>query len=154
MKGNDKVLAALQEVLESEITAINQYFMHAELYENMGFPQLAAAVKMDSIQEMKHAELAIERILFLEGMPNMSTHISINVGKTVEEMMRNDLALEIGAVAHYNQVMQIASDNGDNGTRDMMLILLKEEEEHADWLETQLSIIENVGIQNYLNTQR
>jgi bacterioferritin len=154
MKGNKKVLTSLQEVLTAEVTAINQYFVHAEMYANMGLTQLAATVKADSIQEMRHAEMAIERMLFLEGMPNMSTSININVGKTVQEMMKNDLALEIEAVAKYNAIMKIAVEANDNGTRDMMLMLLKEEEQHVDWLETQLSLIDQVGLQNYLNSQR
>jgi bacterioferritin len=154
MKGNKKVLTSLQEVLTAEVTAINQYFVHAEMYANMGLTQLAATVKADSIQEMRHAEMAIERMLFLEGMPNMSTSININVGKTVPEMMKNDLALEIEAVAKYNAIMKIAVEANDNGTRDMMLMLLKEEEQHVDWLETQLSLIDQVGLQNYLNSQR
>jgi bacterioferritin len=153
MKGNAKVLAALQDVLSAELTAIHQYFIHAELCDNWGFTKLAQSIKMDSITEMRHAEVTIERMLFLEGMPNLTTPMTIAVGQNIPEVFRNDLALEHHAVEHYNRVMKLAAEEGDNGTRDMMQLLLKDEEGHVDFLETQLELINQLGLQNYLVLQ-
>ncbi len=150
MKGSQNVINALQEVLHDEIVAINQYFLHAEMLENWGLSGLAMTVKKDSIDEMKHAELAIERILFLEGEPNMTQPINITVGTSVEEFFKADLALEVGAVKKYNDFVNLCAVEGDNVTRDIMLQLLKDEERHAEWLETQLELIRHLGIQNYL----
>lgn len=153
MKGDPKVLEALQSVLTSELAAINQYFIHAEMCEDRGLAKLAKAMKMDSIQEMKHAEVSIERMLFLEGMPDMTKPMSISIGHTIPEMFKNDLALEYEAVAHLNKIIAVASEAGDNGTRDIFLTILKDEEEHVEWLETQLNLIEQMGLQNYLSLQ-
>lgn len=153
MKGDPAVLEALQSVLTSELTAINQYFIHAEMCEDWGFEKLAKAIKVDSIQEMKHAEKAIERMLFLEGAPDMTKPMMINVGHSVPEMFQNDLKLEYEAVAHLNKIIAVANEAGDNGTRDLFLTILKDEEEHVDWIETQLSQIQQIGLQNYLALQ-
>ena len=153
MKGNQQVIDALQDVLSAELTAIHQYFIHAEMCENWGFPKLAATIKQDSITEMRHAESAIERMLFLDGSPNLSKPMQINVGQSIPEMFRNDLALEQHAVQHYNSVIKLATELGDNGTRDLVFLMLKDEEGHVDFLETQLSMIDQMGLQNYLLLQ-
>jgi bacterioferritin len=153
MKGNQKVIDALQDVLSAELTAIHQYFIHAEMCENWGFAKLGGTIKLDSITEMRHAEATIERMLFLDGTPNLSQPMKINVGQTIPEMFKNDLALEQHAVQHYNTVMNLAAELGDNGTRDLVLMFLKDEEGHVDFLETQLSMIDHLGLQNYLLLQ-
>jgi len=153
MKGNGKVIEALQDVLTSELTAINQYFIHAEMCADWGFAKLAAAMKQDSIEEMKHAELSIERILYLQGAPNMSKYMTINIGSSVEDMFKNDLKLEYDAVAHLNKTITVAMEADDNGTRDLFMQILKDEEMHVDWIETQLNLIERLGSQNYLAQQ-
>ena len=153
MKGNSKVIEALQDVLSAELTAINQYFIHAEMYENWGLVKLSAKTKQDSIQEMKHAEMSIERMLYLEGEPNMSKYMKINVGTNITDMFKNDLELEYNAVAHLNKIIAVATEAGDNGTRDLFLQILKDEEEHVDYLETQLTLIEQLGLQNFLSLQ-
>ncbi len=150
MKGNKKVIEGLQNVLTAELTAINQYFIHAEMCDDWGLTKLAQLIKADSIQEMKHAEVSIERILFLQGTPDMTKYMKINVGKSVPEMFKNDLELEYEAVANLNKLIAVATEAGDNGTRDIFLTILKDEEEHVDFLETQLSLIEQLGLQNYL----
>ncbi len=150
MKGNPDVIKALQQVLESEMTAINQYFLHAEMCEDWGLAALSQHIKQDSIDEMKHAEIAIERMLYLEGLPNMSPRLELNIGGTVEEMFKYDLALEYKAVENLNKHITRAAEVGDNGTRDIFLGILKDEERHVEWLETQLALIEQIGIQNYL----
>ena len=151
MKGDPKVLEALNQALTAELTAINQYFIHAEVYENLGYDKLHAHVKRDSIDEMKHAEALIERILFLDGQPNMSRYNEIKVGSKVEDMLANDLALEKDAVAFYNQAVALCAQAGDNGSRDLFQTLLTDEERHLDWLETQLGLIQQIGIGNYLS---
>ncbi|MBI5645549.1 MAG: bacterioferritin [Ignavibacteriae bacterium] len=153
MKGNEKVIDAIQNVLTAELIAINQYFLHAEMYESWGLEKLSKQTKIDSIEEMKHAEKCMERMLYFEGMPNMTKDMRINVGGTVPEMLAHDLQLEYDAVAHLNKVISVAAEAGDNGTRDMFLLILKDEEDHVDFLETQLSLIEQIGLQNYLAAQ-
>lgn len=153
MKGNEKVLDALQHALSEELTAINQYFIHAELCEAWGYPKLHNEIKMNSIGEMKHAEQIMARILFLEGTPNMTEYMKITVGQNVQDIIKNDLALEHMAVKTYNEYIRIASDANDNGSRDLFLTLLKDEELHVDYLEAQTTLIEQVGIQNYLLTK-
>lgn len=153
MKGNEKVIEALQSVLTAELTAINQYFIHAEMCENWGMKKLAGLIKQDSIQEMKHAEVSIERMLFLESSPDMTKPMQINVGQALPEMFKSDLALEYEAVANLNKLIAVATTAADNGTRDLFLTILKDEEEHVDWLETQLSMIEQMGLQNYIALQ-
>jgi bacterioferritin len=153
MRGNEKVIAALNAALKEELMAINQYMVHAEMCENWGYKKLATTLKKQSIDEMKHAEALIERLLFLDGAPRMADPMELSIGSNVPGQMENDLRAELGAVALYNQSMRIAVDADDNGTRDLFLKLLKDEERHADWLEMQLGQIKELGLQTYLVEQ-
>mgnify|MGYP001558287151 FL=1 len=153
MKGKTEVLAQLNKALKEELGALNQYILHAEMCENWGFKRLAAATKKQSIGEMKHAEDIIERILFLEGMPNLRDLPKLNIGTDVKQQLENDLALELGAVESYNEAIAAARKAGDNATADMFTTILKDEEEHVDALETELGLIESLGVQNYLAQQ-
>jgi len=150
MKGHDAVIEALQNVLTAELTAINEYFVHAEMCEDWGYERLGKKIKMDSIEEMKHAEKVIERMLFLDAKPNMTKPLNVKIGDTLPEMFKNDLALEYEAVAHLNKIIQVAAEHGDNGTRELFEQILKDEEGHVDWLESQLTMIEQMGLANYL----
>jgi bacterioferritin len=152
MKGNPKVIEQLNRALREELTAINQYFVHAEMCENWGYDRLAKLIKKQSIGEMKHAEWLMERILFLDGTPSMEP-LALSIGGTVKAMIQADLKLEIDAVAMYNECIRIACDEQDNGSRDLFLALLKEEEEHVDWLEAQSHQIAELGYERYLSTQ-
>ena len=152
MKGNPKVIAELNKALREELTAINQYFLHAEMCENWGYHKLAEFIKKQSIGEMKHAEVLIERILFLDGTPSMMP-LELNVGGTVKGMIESDLALEIGAVKQYNNAVALATKEGDNGSRDLLVQLLKDEEEHVDFLEAQMHQIKELGYERYLSMQ-
>jgi bacterioferritin len=152
MKGNPKVLEELNRALREELTAINQYFLHAEMTENWGYDKLSGYIKKQSIGEMKHAEALMERILFLDGIPAMEP-LSLTIGSNIREMLQSDLDLEINAVAMYNKAVQIAFENADNGSRDLFVELLKDEEEHVDWLEVQLHQIKEVGYERYLTMQ-
>lgn len=153
MKGNAKVLAALQEALHEELIAINQYFLHAEMCENWHYDKLGEYIKKQSIDEMKHAEQLIERILFLDDTPNLTRPIKLTVGSNVKAQLESDLALEIGAFELYNRAIQTARDNGDNTSRDLFEHLLKDEEDHIDWLEAQLHQIGEIGYERYLSQQ-
>jgi bacterioferritin len=152
MKGSQKVIDQLNRALREELTAINQYFVHAEMCENWGYDKLGRYIKKQSIDEMKHAEKLIEHILFLDGQPNMEP-LALSVGSNVKEMIHNDLKLEIDAVAMYNEAAKIAFENADNGSRDLFVSLLKDEEEHVDWLEVQAHQIGEIGYERYLITQ-
>jgi bacterioferritin len=152
MKGKPKVLAQLNKALQEELTAINQYFLHAEMCENWGYHKISELIKKQSIGEMKHAEVLMERILFLDGTPSMMP-LQLNVGDTVKAMIESDLALELGAVKQYNDAVAIASAEGDNGSRDLFVTLLKDEEEHVDFLEAQMHQIKEVGYERYLSMQ-
>ncbi|MBI2682775.1 MAG: bacterioferritin [Acidobacteriales bacterium] len=153
MRGDKKVIEVLNQVLKAELTSINQYFLHAEMCENWGYYKLAGKIKKESIDEMKHAEACMERILYLDGMPNMSDYFKINIGKDVPTQLKNDLELEYDAVKRLNEGIKIATDVHDNGTRDLLVQILKDEEAHVDWLEAQLQIIKDTGLQNYLSSQ-
>jgi bacterioferritin len=153
MKGNAKVLAALQEALHEELIAINQYFLHAEMCENWRYQKLGDFIKKQSIDEMKHAEQLIERILFLDDTPNLTRPIKLTVGSNVKAQLESDLALEISAVELYNRAIQTARDNADNTSRDLFERLLKDEEDHVDWLEAQLHQIGEIGYERYLTEQ-
>jgi bacterioferritin len=153
MKGNDKVIAALNEGLKSELTAINQYFLHAEMCQNWGYERLYARTKKESIDEMKHAEKLIERILFLDGTPNMCESFPIKVGANVKAQVENDLAAEIEAVAKYNASIKLCSELGDNASRELFEELLADEEGHVDFLEAQLHQINEIGLERYLSQQ-
>jgi bacterioferritin len=152
MKGNPKVIKQLNQALREELTAINQYFIHAEMCENWGYDRLSKYIKKQSIDEMKHAEALIERVLFLDGAPSMEP-LALSIGKNVKEMIASDLKLELGAVEMYNESARIAAEEKDNGSRDLFIKLLKDEEEHADWLETQLHLIAELGYERYLSKQ-
>ncbi len=153
MKGDAKVLAVLQEVLKAELTAINQYFLHAEMCENWGYEKLADYVRKESIDEMKHAEKLIERILYLDGTPNMSDYFKINVGNSVEQQFKNDLQVEYDAVKRLNEGIHLCSAQNDGGSRELLVHILMDEEHHVDWLEAQLTLIEQMGLHNYLAQQ-
>jgi len=152
MKGNAKVLSELNKALREELTAINQYFLHAEMCENWGYKRLSGYIKKQSIGEMKHAEVLIERILFLDGSPSMQP-LELTVGGTVKGMLESDLALEVSAVKQYNKAVEIATAENDNGSRDLLVELLKDEESHVDWLEAQLHQIKEMGYERYLSQQ-
>ncbi|MGD1098542.1 MAG: bacterioferritin [Bryobacteraceae bacterium] len=153
MQGNPKVIAELNSALKEELTAISQYFLHAEMCENWKYSKLADYIKKQSIDEMKHAEELIERILFLDGTPNMTELLHINVGKNVKEQIESDLKLEVNAVAMYNTSVKIARDEGDNASRELFERLLKDEEEHVDWLEAQVHQMKELGYERYLSQQ-
>ena len=153
MNGNPDILKALQEVLSAELTAINQYFIHARMLRNWRYMKLAEHTEKESIGEMKHAQEAMDRILYFDAVPNMQKYMKINVGKTVPEMMKVDLALEHDAVKRLNRGIALATDKGDNGTRALLERILVSEEEHIDWLEAQLQQIKDIGIENYLAQQ-
>jgi bacterioferritin len=152
MKGNPKVVKELNDALREELTAINQYFLHAEMCENWGYKKLADYIKKQSIDEMKHAEVLIERVLFLDGTPSMQP-LQLNIGGTVRQMLESDLALEISAVKQYNAAVQLATQEKDNGSRDLLVELLKDEEDHVDWIEAQLHQIKEMGYERYLSLQ-
>jgi len=153
MQGNPKVIAVLNEALREELMAINQYFLHAEMCENWHYDRLGSYIKKQSIDEMKHAEALIERLLFLDATPSLTDPMQINVGKSVKEQLQSDLKLEIGAVAMYNRAIQVARDEGDNGSRELLERLVKDEEEHVDWLEAQMHQIHEMGYERYLSQQ-
>ena len=152
MKGNPKVIEQLNRALREELTAINQYFVHAEMCENWGYDRLSKYIKKQSIGEMKHAEKLMERILFLDGTPSMEP-LALAIGGNVKAMIQADLKLEVEAVAMYNEAVRIASDEKDNGSRDLFVALLKDEEDHVDWLEAQMHQIGELGYERYLTMQ-
>ena len=153
MKGDAKVIELLNQVLKAELTAINQYFLHAEMCENWGYERLAKLIRKESIEEMVHAEKLIERILYLDGTPNMSDYFKINVGSSVEQQFKNDLELEYTAVKRLNDGIPVCMAAGDNGSRELVEKILSDEEHHIDWLEAQLHAISEIGIANYLTEQ-
>jgi len=152
MKGSPEVINELNKALREELTAINQYFLHAEMCENWGYERLSEFIKKQSIGEMKHAEALIERVLFLDGTPNMAP-LELTVGKSVKDMIQSDLDLELAAVQQYNAAIQIAVEHHDNGSRDLFVALLKDEEGHVDWLEAQMHQIKELGYERYLTMQ-
>jgi bacterioferritin len=153
VKGDKSVIAFLNEVLKAELTAINQYFLHSEMCENWGYERMAKLIKKESIEEMVHAEKLMERILYLDGTPNMSDYFKINVGATVLEQLKNDLELEYSAVKRLNDGIQLCLKMNDGGSRELAEKILSDEEHHIDWLEGQLHAISEMGIQNYLAQQ-
>ncbi len=153
MKGDAEILEVLQEVLSAELTAINQYFIHARMLRNWRYMRLAEHTEKESIGEMKHAQEAIDRILYFEGRPNMQKYMKINVGKTVPEMMSVDHDLELDAVKRLNQGIALAVGKKDNGSRALFERILVQEEEHIDWLEAQIQQIKDLGTENYLAKQ-
>jgi bacterioferritin len=153
MKSDPKIIEILNDVLTAELTAINQYFVHSEMCENWGFERLEKVIRMHSIGEMKHAEEVIERILFLEGVPNVQKLDKITLGENVPEMLELDLALEMAALPRLNAGIETCRELGDNNTRHFLEEILAEEEKHVDWLEAQIELIKQVGAQNYLAAQ-
>jgi bacterioferritin len=153
MKGSEKVIAALNKTLQEEFTALSQYFIHSEMCENWKYDHLSKHLKKVSIMEMKHAERLIEHILFLEGTPNMTGPAHIKVGKTVKDQLENDLKAELDAVKSYNDAVKLARAEGDNGSAELFTANLRDEEEHTDWLEAQLSQIKEIGYERYLSMQ-
>jgi bacterioferritin len=153
MKGNDRVLEALNDLLADELTAINQYMVHAELCDNWNYERLHKAIEKRAIDEMKHAEKLIARIIFLDGKPIVSNLNPLHIAGEVESMHKNDLQSELDAVSKYNQHIRMTVEIGDGGTRELLEHILKEEEDHVDWLEAQLDQIKQMGIQNYLVEQ-
>ncbi len=153
MKGKPEVMAVLGEMLKEELGAISQYFLHSEMCDNWGYTRLSEFIKKQAIGEMKHAEILIERILFLEGLPNMGDLPRLNIGKDVKQQLQNDLDLEKSAVAEYNKAVATSRKVGDNASADLLETILKDEEEHVDFLETQLSLIRDIGLENYLMQQ-
>lgn len=153
MKGKLEVLEVLQKMLKEELGAISQYMLHAEMCENWGYKRLASHTKKSSVDEMKHAEKLIERILYLEGMPVLSELPKLTIGKDVKQQLENDLALELSAVAAYNEAVATARKAGDNGSADLLQGILEDEEGHVDFLETQLGLLKELGLENYLSQQ-
>lgn len=150
MRGDDKIIELLNEVLTAELTAINQYFIHYKMLGNWGYRRLAAVKRKESIEEMEHADAVIERILFLGGVPNMQRLSPVRVGENPVEMHEVDLALEVDAAERLNRGIQLATQAADNGTRALLEGILKNEEEAIDWLEGQLGIIRDIGKERYL----
>jgi len=153
MKGKPEVIEILAKMLREELGAISEYIVHAEMCENWGYSRLAKHVKQQSIGEMKHAEALIERILYLEGTPNLNDLPKLNIGKDVKQQLQNDLALEVNAVAEYNTAVAAVRKAGDNGSAELLKKLLLDEEDHVDFLEAQLRIIKDIGLENYLSEQ-
>ena len=153
MKGSTKVIAMLNEALHEELVAISQYFLHAEMCENWKYTKLANFIRKQSIDEMKHAEEIIERILFLDGVPSMGRALTLTIGKNVQEQLDNDLKLEIEAVGMYNRAVKLAREENDNASRELFERFVKDEEAHVDWLEAQVHQIKEIGYERYLTEQ-
>jgi len=153
MKGNDRVVAALNDVLTAELTAVNQYFLHARMCENWGYERLWKKIREESIEEMRHADRLIERILFLEGIPNVQKLGKVNVGESVREQLALDLEVEKASVKALNEGVELCRSVGDNGSRHLLEEILGESEAHANWLEAQLTLVQQVGEAAYLAEQ-
>lgn len=153
MQGDPEIIELLNEVLTAELTAINQYFIHAKMRQNWGFTKLAEVARKESIEEMEDAEKLIDRILYLDGLPNLQRYNPVPVGETVPEQLELELRTETEAIERYNRGVALAVAKGDNGTRELLEHRLVDEEGHADWLETQLHVIATIGVENYLAQQ-
>ena len=153
MHGDPRIIEALNDVLTAELTAVNQYFIHAKMSSNWGYRRRGAHVRDESIDEMRHAERIIDRILYFDGTPNMQRLFPVRVGETVAEQLELDLAVEHEAVPRLNRGIELCVEVGDNGTRELLADILVSEEEHVDWLETQLETIRQIGIEHYLAQQ-
>ncbi len=153
MKGDSKVIDLLNEILTGELTAINQYFLHAKMCQNWRYERLYEYIRKESIDEMKHADMLIERILYLEGLPNLQRLGKLNIGQTVVEMLNNDLGIEVVAIPLLNRAIEACRLATDNGTEDLLKRILVSEEEHVDWLEAQLEQVKQVGEAHYLAQQ-
>src|SRR6267143_4124065 len=150
MKGDKQIVALLNDVLTAELTAVNQYFLHARLCHHWGYDRLYGRVRKESIEEMKHADELIERILYLEGLPNLQRLGKVNVGQTVPEQFKLDLAVEYEAVKRINEGIELCRTKGDAGSRELLEHMLVDEEDHVNWLEAQQDLLGQVGEQNYL----
>ncbi len=153
MKGDAKVIDLLNEILTGELTAVNQYFLHAKMCQNWGYKKLYEHIRHESIDEMKHADKLIERVLYLEGLPNLQRLGKLNIGQSVVEMLKNDLAVETVAIPLLNRSIETCRQVGDNGSEHLLKEILVSEEEHVDWLEAQLELVKQVGEANYLAQQ-
>jgi bacterioferritin len=153
MKGDPDVIRVLGDVLAAELSAINQYFVHAKMCANWGYDRLASHGREESIDEMKHADIVIDRILYFDGVPNMQRLFPVRVGETVDEQLQVDLELEYGAVERLNNGIAVCVAKGDNGTRELLTEILVSEEDHIDWIETQQETIRQIGIVQYLAQQ-
>jgi bacterioferritin len=153
MKGNEKLLAVMNDLLADELTAINQYMVHSEMCENWGYDKLHMAIRKQAMDEMHHAEWLIERIIFLDGAPTVTKLNKIKIGKTVSDMISNDDADELAAVKSYNEAIKLAREVDDQGSVDLLTKILKMEEGHVDWAEIQRAQIVQMGLQNYLVNQ-
>ena len=153
MKGHDDIITTLNDILTGELTAINQYFLHAKMCQNWGYQRLYDHIRNESIDEMKHGDMLIERILFLEGLPNLQKLGKLNIGQTVLEMLKNDLAVEAVAIPLLNKSIETCRSLGDNGSETLLTNILTSEEAHVDWLEAQLELVKQVGEANYLAQQ-
>ena len=153
MKGDPRIIDMLNEVLTGELTAINQYFLHGKICLNWGYDHLGKKIYEESLDEMKHANKLVERILFLDGLPNLQKLGKLSIGTNVVEILKNDLAFELGTVPRLNQGIQLARDVGDNGSEDLLTHILVESESHVDWLESQLELVKQVGEAHYLAQQ-
>jgi len=153
MQGDPKVIALLNEVLTGELTAINQYFLHARMFSNWGYKRLAEKIRKESIDEMKHADILVERVLFLDGLPNLQRLGKLNVGTSVPEILKNDHALEMVALPLLNKGMPMCRDAGDHGSEELLRSILVSEEEHVDWLEAQIELMKQLGEAHYLAQQ-
>ena len=153
MKGQQAVIDVLNTVLTGELTAINQYFVHAKMCRNWGYHRLAEHIRKESIDEMKHADELIERILYLEGVPNVQRLNKVNVGENVPEQLRLDLELEREAIPRLNDAVKLARDLNDHGSEELLRKILVSEEEHVDWLEAQIGQVSELGVANYLAQQ-
>ncbi|MBL0445157.1 bacterioferritin [Aeromonas veronii] len=153
MKGDPKIIAHLNKVLANELIAINQYFLHARIYDDWGLKALGHKEYHESIDEMKHADELVKRVLFLEGLPNLQDLGKLRIGETVEEMLRCDLSLEMDAIPDLKVAIAYAESVQDYISRDLFQEILEDEEEHVDWLETQLDLIDRIGLENYQQSQ-
>ena len=153
MKGQADILALLNDVLADELVAISQYFLHAKMCHNWGYLRLAQKIRTESVEEMRHAEQLTERILFLDGLPNLQKLGSLSVGENVKEQLQNDLALEMRAHKRLNDGLELCRQRGDNASEELLRAILVNEEEHIDWIETQLDVIAKVGLELYLSQQ-
>ena len=153
MRGDPEIIDVLNEILTGELTAINQYFVHAKMCHNWGYSKLADHIRDESIDEMKHAETLVERVLYFDGIPNLQRLGPLRVGETVEEQFESDLQLEYAALERLNRAIELCVAKSDNGTREMLADILTSEEEHIDWLETQQETIRQIGLEMYLGQQ-
>jgi len=153
MHGDPKIIEALNDILTAELTAINQYFVHFRMCDNWGYDKLAKKKRAESLEEMAHADKIIDRILYLEGVPNVQRLYAVRVGQDATEQHQLDLEMEKSAVERYNKAISLCRESGDNGTRELLVQLLKEEEEAVDWLEAQMHIIREIGKEHYLAQQ-